>query len=81
MDAKKARLEFGVTRVIIPGITQDARTLGVNRTHLFRVLKGERKSKSLLRRYRQLKGYNSEMIIAEATALLKKAEELAASGK
>ena len=55
MDAKKARSQFGVTRVVIPGITNDARKLGVDRTHLFRVLKGERTSKSLMRRYAELK--------------------------
>jgi len=34
---------------------RDAEILGVNRTHLFRVLTGERISKSLTERYRALK--------------------------
>lgn len=55
MDNEKARLEFGVSRVVIPGITSDARKLGVDRTHLYRVLKGERVSKRLMRRYQELK--------------------------
>lgn len=55
MDAKKARAEFGVKRTFIPGITKDAEALGVDRTHLYRVLKGERVSKRLLKRYVELK--------------------------
>lgn len=38
------------------GIVSDAATLGVDRTHLFRVLRGDRNSGSLLRRYQALKG-------------------------
>lgn len=38
------------------GIVSDAAALGVERTHLFRVLNGERNSRSLMRRYRALKG-------------------------
>lgn len=38
-----------------PGIVRDAELLGVTRQHLFYVLKGERKSPPLLRRYRALK--------------------------
>jgi len=37
------------------GICADALKLGVDRVHLWRVLKGQRPSASLLRRYRQLK--------------------------
>lgn len=40
------------TRTI--GICEDAKTLGVTREHLYRVLKGERRSKSLTKRYWQL---------------------------
>jgi hypothetical protein len=36
------------------GITQDARTLGVTHSHLWRVLMGQRDSKPLLARYRAL---------------------------
>lgn len=43
------------SRVRFPGIMSDASVLGVDRIHLFRVLKGERQSASLLRRYRALK--------------------------
>lgn len=43
----------GPTR--FPGITADATRLGVDRVHLFRVLTGERKSASLVARYRELK--------------------------
>lgn len=38
-----------------PGIGEDALTLGVERTHLWRVLTGRRTSKSLLERYERLK--------------------------
>jgi hypothetical protein len=37
------------------GICADAHALGVSREHLFRVLTGERESRSLLRRYLELK--------------------------
>jgi hypothetical protein len=37
------------------GIVSDAIALGVERTHLYRVLTGERPSVSLMRRYRDLK--------------------------
>ena len=38
-------------RVVYPGITLAARELGVNRTHLHRVLTGERPSKTMLTRW------------------------------
>ena len=44
------------TRVRFPNIVEDAAMLDVERTHLYRVLTGARPSKSLLARYRQLKG-------------------------
>lgn len=37
------------------GIVKDAKELGVERTHLYRVLSGQRVSKSLTQRYRSLK--------------------------
>jgi hypothetical protein len=37
------------------GICADAEALGVSREHLFRVLTGERQSRSLMRRYLELK--------------------------
>ena len=43
------------TRVRFAGICADARALGVSREHLFRVLSGQRQSRSLLQRYRELK--------------------------
>lgn len=42
-------------RVKYVRIVRDALALGVDRTHLYRVLTGERQSRSLLRRYRELK--------------------------
>jgi len=42
-------------RTKFPGITQDAKTLGCNRIHLYLVLDGRRESKSLTRRYKELK--------------------------
>lgn len=41
-------------RARIPGICEDAATLGVNRSHLYRVLTGRRQSRSLLERYAAL---------------------------
>ena len=43
------------TRLRFAGICADAEALGVTREHLFRVLVGERQSRSLLRRYQELK--------------------------
>jgi transcriptional regulator with XRE-family HTH domain len=40
----------------VPGIRESARQLGVDHSHLSRVVRGERISHSLLRRYHQLKG-------------------------
>jgi DNA-binding phage protein len=37
------------------GITKAARELGVDRTHLYRVLKGQRQSRALIRRYKALR--------------------------
>lgn len=42
-------------RVRFPDIIQDARALGVDRVHLYRVLVGQRRSHSLLARYCDLK--------------------------
>lgn len=39
---------------LFPGITRHARELNTNRSHLYLVLKGERPSPDLLRRYRAL---------------------------
>lgn len=39
---------------LFPGICRHAKTLGTNRTHLWFVLKGQRKSKDILTRYKQL---------------------------
>ena len=38
-----------------PGIVGDAATLGVEKSHLYRVLTGARESRSLLARYKALK--------------------------
>ena len=43
------------SRVKYAGIMADAASLGVHRIHLYLVLSGRRESRSLLRRYRQLK--------------------------
>ena len=51
--AKNIKREIG--RVKYVNIVRDATELGVDRTHLYRVLAGKRTSKTLLRRYRQLK--------------------------
>ena len=42
-------------RVRFPGIVEHAAKLGVTRIHLWMVLTGDRESKRLLRRYRELK--------------------------
>lgn len=42
-------------RVRFPGIVSDAAALGVSRIHLYLVLTGERRSRSLLTRYKALK--------------------------
>jgi hypothetical protein len=39
---------------LFPGITRHARELNTNRSHLYLVLKGDRSSPDLLRRYRAL---------------------------
>ena len=38
-------------RTRVRGICEAARALGVNRSHLYRVIRGQRKSESLIRRY------------------------------
>ena len=43
------------SRVKYVGIVSDARALGVSYPHLWQVLTGRRKSKSLMRRYHALK--------------------------
>jgi len=43
------------SRVNYVGIVADAKTLGVSRSHLYRVLEGKRRSDSLLSRYHALK--------------------------
>ena len=43
-------------RILFPGVTADARALGVHLRTLERVLGGQWKSKILTARYRQLKG-------------------------
>jgi hypothetical protein len=43
-------------RVKYDGITEDAKNLAVNRTHLWLVLEGRRVSASLMKRYNKLKG-------------------------
>lgn len=44
----------GPSRVRFPNIRADAAALGVERSHLWRVLTGRRESRSLLRRYGEL---------------------------
>jgi hypothetical protein len=55
LRAPRLKVESKAGRQKYVGITTDARTLGVERSHLWRVLIGERQSKSLLARYRALK--------------------------
>ena len=55
---KNTTTNFGLTKKtvnVIPGISADARALGVTRQHLWMVLQGERRSPSLLMRYKALK--------------------------
>lgn len=47
--------------VEFPGIVEDAKALGVDRAHLWRVLTGERPSVSLLARYRDLKARTAQV--------------------
>lgn len=54
MKNKETSSEYGVMRSVIPGITADARTLGVTREHLWRVLKGKRESQRLILAYKKL---------------------------
>ncbi len=43
------------SNIKFPGICRDAKKLGVERTHLYRVLTGKRISVSLMKRYKALK--------------------------
>ena len=52
LHATTAKSEPKRGRVIHRGIVEAALCLGVNRIHLWRVLRGERQSRSLTRRYR-----------------------------
>lgn len=51
----RSKIKPKAVRVKYVGIVADARSLGVRREHLWQVLTGRRRSKSLLARYRQLK--------------------------
>jgi hypothetical protein len=42
------------------GICADARTLGVHRNSLYKVLAGERQSRSLMERYRAMAGHQAK---------------------
>jgi hypothetical protein len=53
VTARKTKPNSG--RVEYVGIVADAAKLGVSRPHLWQVLKGKRRSHSLLRRYHALK--------------------------
>lgn len=53
---RKARREKTRRVVRFPGLVTDAETLGVHRNHLYLVLAGQRRSVSLLNKYRELKG-------------------------
>lgn len=50
----KPKIQTKKSKVRFPRIARDAAALGVDRTHLWRVLTGRRESASLLRRYRAL---------------------------
>jgi hypothetical protein len=58
MNASKSKRnpKSPTTAVRFPGITEDAKNLGVTRPHLWMCLVGQRKSKSLVARYQKLKG-------------------------
>jgi len=51
-DTPRKRIK---NRAKFPGIVAAARALGVTRIHLYLVLSGKRESKSLRKRYRELK--------------------------
>jgi len=53
MDTSTTRTRRGPTK--FPGIVADAEQLGVNYTHLWRVLTGERPSRRLTEAYAQLR--------------------------
>lgn len=57
MNASKIKRKHKrpATPVRFPGITEDAKNLGVTRPHLWMVLTGARVSAKLTRRYRELK--------------------------
>ncbi len=44
----------------IQDVVKDAKTLGVNRWHLARCIRGERKSERLMKRYHELKQQQAE---------------------
>ena len=52
---RKSGQQKHVRRIRFPGIMQDAAALKVHRIHLYRVLTGDRVSKSLTTRYQALK--------------------------
>jgi hypothetical protein len=52
---KSPTLNWTPRKPRFPGITADARALGVTRVHLYLVLRGDRPSPGLLRRYKELK--------------------------
>lgn len=60
MENEKANIEFGEVKRVFTGINADARELGVSRSHLWRVLRGERKSPELLERYRELRAEQAD---------------------
>ena len=57
MEAKTKTL---TRRPRIKGICADAQTLGVHRVHLHKVVRGDRQSKRLLRRYNDLQKRKSQ---------------------
>lgn len=56
-QAKRKRAARGPTKYV--GILSDAAALGVSREHLWQVLERKRESRSLVRRYQELKGSRS----------------------
>lgn len=53
-----AKSEKQRRKIRFPGIVAHAEKLGVNRSHLYRVLTGERPSPSLFERFQALQGGN-----------------------
>jgi hypothetical protein len=52
-----------------PGLASDARTLGVSRFHLYRVLKGERRSHRLMVAYTELSRAAKETLPSSGTKM------------